>query len=60
MKKHLWFKYPDNRGVDYGIVCPVCRMFTTIDADKLPRHVKERAREVSLKRGRYEGSMENL
>ena len=22
VKKHLWFKYPDNRGVDYGIVCP--------------------------------------
>lgn len=60
VKKHPWFKYPDDSGVDYGIICPVCHMFTPLDENMLPRHVKERAREVSLRDGRYEGSMENL
>ena len=60
VKKHPWFRYPDDSGVDYGIICPVCHMFTPLDENMLPRHVKERAREVSLRDGRYEGSMENL
>lgn len=60
VKKHPWSKYPDYHGVDYGIICPICRMFTTIDEDKLPKHVKENAKEIRLTRGRYEGSLEDL
>ena len=60
VKKHPWFKYPDNRGVDYGIVCPVCRMFTTIDADKLPKQLKDNAKEIYLERGMYKGDMKDL
>lgn len=60
VKKHPWFKYLGDSGVDYGIVCPVCRMFTTIDADKLPRQLKDNAKEIHLERGMYKGDMKDL
>lgn len=50
--KHLWFKYPDSSGVDYGVVCPVCGMFVGLDEDKIPNHVKKTAPEVSIRDGK--------
>lgn len=60
IRKHPWDKYPDIEGVDYGVVCPICRMFITVDGKKLPERVKEQAKEISLTRGRYKGNMDDL
>lgn len=60
IKKHPWFKYPDKHGVDYGVVCPVCRMFVMLDEDKIPGYVKQAAKEISLQHGKYTGKMEDL
>lgn len=53
--KHPWFKYPDYKGVDYGVICPVCGMFVQIEEEKLPQQVKETARDVSVEHGRFKG-----
>lgn len=48
IKKHPWYKYPNYEGIDYGVVCPVCKHFVVIDNDKIPKSVKEKAKEVSI------------
>lgn len=53
--KHKWFKYPDESGMDYGVICPVCGMFTTISAENIPMQVRDTAPEVSLDKGRLRG-----
>ena len=35
-------------------------MFTTIDADKLPKQLKDNAKEIHLERGMYKGAMKDL
>lgn len=53
--KHKWFKYPDNKGTDYGVICPNCGMFTTIPDGYIPMAVREKAPDVSLENGRLRG-----
>lgn len=53
--KHKWFKYPDNEGTDYGVICPSCGMFTTIPTENIPMQVREKAQDVSLENGRLRG-----
>lgn len=48
VKKHKWFKYPNDSGTDYGVVCPCCHQFIMIPEDKLPKYVKEKAEEIFL------------
>lgn len=48
VKKHKWFKYPDDHGTDYGVICPCCKKFVMIPADKLPGYVKDKAEEIYL------------
>lgn len=48
IKKHPWFKYPNYKGIDYGVICPVCGNFVVIDEKKLPKFTKENAEEISV------------
>ena len=48
IKKHSWEKYPDFKGTDYGVKCPVCGKFIAINKDKLPSYVIEHAEEIRL------------
>lgn len=45
IKKHDWFKYPDLKGVDYGVICPVCGSFVVVDENKIPKSVSDNAEE---------------
>ena len=58
VKKHPWFKYPNYHGVDYGVVCPVCQMFTVLKEESIPQYVKDAAKEISIQNGRYAGDVE--
>lgn len=49
IKKHKWSKYPDYSGIDYGVICPVCGQFISINENKIPKYVIERAEEISIK-----------
>lgn len=51
IKKHKWFKYPDYKGVDYGVICPVCGKFVVVNENEIPNKVLRDAEEISL-RGR--------
>lgn len=48
IKKHKWFKYPDYKGTDYGVICPVCGEFIVIDNDKIPSKILKDAEEIFL------------
>lgn len=48
IKKHGWFKYPNYTGVDYGIICPVCKQFVVMQKDKIPSKVLNNAEEILL------------
>jgi hypothetical protein len=48
IKKHEWSKYPDYKGADYGVVCPVCGRFIAIDTDKIPKNVLDNAPSIRL------------
>lgn len=48
IKKHKWSKYPDYKGTDYGVVCPVCGQFIVIDKNKIPKSVLSNADEIYL------------
>lgn len=48
IKKHRWFKYPNYNGEDYGVICPVCGRFVTIDKSKLPASTIFIAEEIFL------------
>lgn len=46
---HDWSKYPDYKGTDYGVICPVCGQFILVDEKLIPKLVKESAEKVQLK-----------
>lgn len=48
IKKHKWSKYPDYSGIDYGVICPVCGQFISIEENKIPKYVTEKAKEVYI------------
>lgn len=48
IKKHKWFKYPNYEGVDYGVICPVCKQFIMIDSKKIPKHILISSEEIYL------------
>lgn len=50
VKKHKWFKYPNYEGVDYGVVCPVCKNFIAMDKTKIPSIILNNAEEIYLNR----------
>jgi len=50
VKKHKWFKYPDDKGTDYGFICPKCGKFVAIDINKIPKQVLDDAEEISIGR----------
>ena len=43
IKKRTWSKYPDIRGIDYGVVCPICGSFTPIKEELIPTRVMDKA-----------------
>lgn len=49
IKKHKWSKYPDYSGIDYGVICPICKKFVVIDMHKIPKLVLEKAEGISIK-----------
>lgn len=40
LRAKYWDKYPNYRGVDYGVECPVCKKFIPIT--NLPAYIIER------------------
>lgn len=48
IKRHDWFKYPDCEGIDYGVICPVCKRFIVIQTDKIPNVILENAESIKL------------
>lgn len=48
IKKHKWFKCPDYKGTDYGVICPVCGKFIVIDEKEIPKKILDNAEEVRL------------
>lgn len=48
IKKHIWYKYPCYEGVDYGVICPVCGKFISVDENEIPNKVLNDAEEVRL------------
>ncbi|MBQ8627181.1 MAG: hypothetical protein IJ419_13615 [Agathobacter sp.] len=39
IERRDWSKYPDYKGYDYGITCPICGKFIPISEDILPESV---------------------
>jgi hypothetical protein len=50
IKKHKWSKYPDYKGVDYGVICPVCGKFVVINEKEIPNGILLNAEEVYLRK----------
>lgn len=48
IKKHKWSKYPDYSGIDYGVICPICGQFITIDESKIPKCVIDKVEEIFI------------
>ena len=48
IRKHSWEKYPDYKGVDYGVKCPVCGKFIVVDKHCIPQYIQKNAIEVSV------------
>ena len=48
IKAHDWEKYPDYKGTDYGVICPVCGQFVMIDAKNVPESVAKKAEKIKL------------
>lgn len=46
IKKHKWFKYPDYKGIDYGVVCPICGKFIVINKKEIPKKILDNAEEI--------------
>jgi hypothetical protein len=46
--KREWFKYPDDSGINYGFICPICGCFTQIDDDMLPEGIKTKAKDYLI------------
>lgn len=48
IRSHRWSKgWPDNiSGASYIVVCPLCGSWIEIPEDKLPKQVKENAKEI--------------
>lgn len=43
--KREWFKYPDNEGVNYGFICPICGCFTELEDKLLDENLKMMAKD---------------
>ena len=50
IKKHKWFKYPDDSGTDYGFICPKCGKFVVVDINKIPKNILDSAEEIFIGR----------
>lgn len=50
IKRHKWFKYPDYKGFDYGVICPICGSFIVINQKEIPKKILDNAEEVKLNR----------
>jgi len=50
--KRAWFKYPDDGGINYGFVCPICGCFTEIDDKHLNEHLKNMAKDYLNNQGK--------
>ncbi len=49
IKQHHWSKYPDYKGVDYGVICPVCKQFVVISPESIPQVIKDNAEQISVR-----------
>ena len=47
--KRRWFKYPNEEGINYGFICPICGCFTEIDEKYLEKFLKSMAKEYNEK-----------
>jgi hypothetical protein len=45
---HNWQKYPNYKGIDYGVKCPVCGQFIVINTEKVPEPIKKSAKKIRL------------
>lgn len=48
IKKHSWSKYPAYQGVDYGVICPVCKKFVPVDKKSICKNILDNAEEISV------------
>ena len=48
IKAHDWEKYPDYKGTDYGVICPVCGQFVMISEENVPESVAKKAEKIKL------------
>lgn len=48
IKKHEWSKYPDYKGADYGVVCPICGKFIVVNEKEIPKKILDSAEEIKL------------
>lgn len=58
IKKHKWFKYPCFEGIDYGVVCPICKNFIPISMNEIPRTVREACEEFRFNTGNSKVEMD--
>ena len=47
--KREWSKYPDNKGVNYGFICPICGCFTELKDNQLNEGLKNLAKDYLKK-----------
>lgn len=43
--KRTWNKYPDDHGVDYGFICPVCGCFTDMKEEDILSDLRKIAKD---------------
>ena len=43
--KREWSKYPNFKGTDYGVVCPLCGSFIVIDTTDIPKYILDNAKD---------------
>lgn len=48
IKKHRWSKYPDMKGTDYGVICPICKQFIVVDKKNICKTVLDNAEEIFI------------
>lgn len=48
IRKHPWHKYPDYKGIDYGVICPICGQFISIPSNTLSKQLQESAPEIRV------------
>lgn len=48
IKRHIWHKYPDFFGEDYGVICPICGGFIPLDKRDIPVFVMNKAETIII------------